>query len=68
MSSDLLPALLGLTGAALLSEGALLPAQAIFCLTNPLLAYTAYRAGSKYSALLFVAYTIFSIRGVLNAL
>lgn len=68
MVPDILPAGLGLLGAALLSDGHLLPAQVLFGISNPILAYGAYRAGSKPVLLMYLAFTFFSIRGALHAL
>lgn len=59
---------LGLSGAALLSEGLLLQSQILFCLSNPLLAYTALKSNSKPLLFMYIVYTFFSFRGVLNAL
>lgn len=58
----------GILGTISLSEGNNLLAQEFFCISNPLLAYAAWKTGSKNTAFLFLVYWVFSIRGILLCL
>ena len=65
---DVLSAALGLSGSIYLAAGNSLIAQVLFCLANPILAYNAWKAGSKPSVFLFSAYEFFAFVGVLKCL
>lgn len=64
-SFEILTTICGISGALFLSEGNNLIAQGLFCISNPLLAYAAWKTGTKNTAFLFLVYWAFSIRGVL---
>jgi len=68
LSSDLITTICGISGVIFLSEGNNLAAQGFFCISNPMLALTSWKAGSKNTAFLFLLYWAFSIRGVLLCL
>jgi hypothetical protein len=65
---DHLSAVLGLSGSVYLATGNCLIAQVFFCLANPILAFSAWKARSKASVLLFSAYEVTAAYGVLKCL
>jgi hypothetical protein len=66
--SDWISAALGLSGSIYLAAGNSLIAQVLFCLANPILAYNAWKAGSKPSSLLFSAYEFFAFVGIFKGM
>lgn len=67
-SSEIISTLCGLTGVIMLSEGNVILSQSLFCVANPILAFSSWKAGAKSTAFLFLIYELFSIRGVLICL
>ena len=64
--SSFVPSALSLIGATFVAAGYALPANVVWCISNPLLIWHNYKAGDLHQARMFAAFAVLAILGVIR--